>query len=810
MSEMETRELASRLIVDVEPDERMASFAQATKRQDGPPTALVVDCGTGETKVILYSYEDDCVHARVLDRLESASKVLDAPETFIERVRSFTRRTAADVVLISASAWMRYAERSTLEKGNVLLQALTDEGVLCKILEEREEAWFELASIEFALERLSIDVDATWASGGGSTQFSSSFDAVYTIPIGNERGRSLLISFGRAGVEAWQRAIRDELSAESFRVGGSVLGMSAAYYAATSAGLPTKQPLSKSAVKAAFETYIEGASDKADFSSEEVRDLSNVILQNELLSFFVADDSTIQFYRNFVFGGSKFSITWSSGWYLFFLNESRHLSGRSRAIVHLAEENKLYEAIASAVLDDEPFGFSRSAAGHLVASIGETADWLLAVAEEHEPAITALVAQLCEDYHCELFGLDHRIKRKFSLRQKLMRRLSVMLQRHHLQALYLPRVSEVIAGVDDVIRYTIIIERADYVSTIMCIVQHLKARLSARVDLFNFWNERTTFCSVNAYVQSSPINFEIQFHTHQSIEVKKSASHGIYAGFRDLSPSKAKLILYRNLMDIWRKVATPPGLSKLGDSRPMVDPLMEEMDLIDHLSDGRDDLDAFSALCYRLVRGRQAGEFDYLAYPPAEKRLAWVSASTSISEVFAELVGDEPTPIELIARTMGKPEAWVASKVRSGYAWKLIVMPRSMCQLADWPGCLSMVQRAYPEVASKIARYRFKLMTTPFEDIEASLEGATFRSIKDTKRESGFYIDLERLRSLREPTLWQVRGFLYNTIGVNELFSGDGLRTEPGSGIIEEEYLTFNRRLDEVHGVRIFDLTVGA
>jgi hypothetical protein len=373
----DTRELTSSLIIDVEPDERITFFAQATKRQDGPPTALVVDCGTGETKVILYSYVGDCVHARLLDRLESASKVLDAPGTLIERIRLLMRRTDADVVLISASAWMRYAERDTIEKGNNLLQALTDEGVLCKILEEREEAWFELASIEFALDRLSVDVDATWASGGGSTQFSSSFDTVHTIPIGNERGRDLLTKLGRAGVEVWQREIRDELAADRFRVGGSVFAMSAAYYAATSAGLPGQQPLSKSAVTTAFETYIEGVNDKVDFSSEEARDLSNVILQNELLKFFVADDSIIQFHRDFVFGEAKFSITWSSGWYLFFLNESDHLLGHSRAIAHLAEENKRYEFIASAVLDDDLVGYSRSAAGRVVASIGETADLLI-------------------------------------------------------------------------------------------------------------------------------------------------------------------------------------------------------------------------------------------------------------------------------------------------------------------------------------------------------------------------------------------------------------------------------------------------
>lgn len=50
---------------------------------------------------------------------------------------------------------------------------------------------------------------------------------------------------------------------------------------------------------------------------------------------------------------------------------------------------------------------------------------------------------------------------------------------------------------------------------------------------------------------------------------------------------------------------------------------------------------------------------------------------------------------------------------------------------------------------------------------------STFRELKDAPDEDN-YISINKLLELPEPELWHVRAFLYNIIGLNENFKGDG------------------------------------
>lgn len=69
------------------------------------------------------------------------------------------------------------------------------------------------------------------------------------------------------------------------------------------------------------------------------------------------------------------------------------------------------------------------------------------------------------------------------------------------------------------------------------------------------------------------------------------------------------------------------------------------------------------------------------------------------------------------------------------------------------------------------------------------------------------YMHTNRFLSLKEQaTLAQVRGFLHNHIGLNELFRGDRRTVTHGGTVLENEYLTINRPLNGLNEHSVLNL----
>ncbi|MEO0853740.1 MAG: hypothetical protein AAFY15_09590, partial [Cyanobacteria bacterium J06648_11] len=184
-----------------------------------------------------------------------------------------------------------------------------------------------------------------------------------------------------------------------------------------------------------------------------------------------------------------------------------------------------------------------------------------------------------------------------------------------------------------------------------------------------------------------------------------------------------------------------------------------------------------------------------------EKRLAWIAESDRLERLLSARASDMPAAI---AAAMGKPYDWVMSKLEAGYFWKLAILPNEAARLADWEGCIRSAQIAYPEVSSKIAKWRDALKTSSLSEIEAGIgAGLTFRAIKNRGRDDPRYIDLQKLIDDPDPELWKIRGFLFNVVGVNELFSGTGFTFDEHGTPQSTEYLIPNRRLGEIPGCEI-------
>jgi hypothetical protein len=99
------------------------------------------------------------------------------------------------------------------------------------------------------------------------------------------------------------------------------------------------------------------------------------------------------------------------------------------------------------------------------------------------------------------------------------------------------------------------------------------------------------------------------------------------------------------------------------------------------------------------------------------------------------------------------------------------------------------------------------LATVPFAEIERQLPaGTTFRIIKTVGVAHPLFVSLNHLVATRDPALWEVRGFLYNVVGLNELYAGDGFIYGDEYRGRTREFLVLNRRIEQIAGCELVDL----
>ena len=155
---------------------------------------------------------------------------------------------------------------------------------------------------------------------------------------------------------------------------------------------------------------------------------------------------------------------------------------------------------------------------------------------------------------------------------------------------------------------------------------------------------------------------------------------------------------------------------------------------------------------------------------------------------------------------------WVHHQLKQGKKFKLVVFSfdsteknEEEVKLATWDNIFELMLCAYPEMDPTIwDSYKNDLKRLTYDEIDPT--GSNLKNYYLGK-DSEHYMNDERFLALKErPTLSQVRAFLHHQIGLNELFKGDG-RTVQHDGIVtDDEYLTKNRRLDELPRCILLDL----
>lgn len=219
----------------------------------------------------------------------------------------------------------------------------------------------------------------------------------------------------------------------------------------------------------------------------------------------------------------------------------------------------------------------------------------------------------------------------------------------------------------------------------------------------------------------------------------------------------------------------------------------------------------FQQLAGRVTRGSKEEHFIYLQKNRDAKKFAWV-------------IGDDGLTLFLrysnlqALRLLGHTDQWIRKRLEEGEHFRLGIFPRSdRCVLATWDGVLTLIDQYYSShISQKVRQHIETLKQMTYDEIEARarlsyLNGASYFDVNELaidgySNDSRFMSD-ERFTEC-EGTLEEVRGFLYNRLGLSRLYDGNGFTKDENGRLNVREYLQLNIPVRDIPGFRYLDLPI--
>lgn len=169
-----------------------------------------------------------------------------------------------------------------------------------------------------------------------------------------------------------------------------------------------------------------------------------------------------------------------------------------------------------------------------ISTLQELISAKLELAKVCEKVTTIFLNDLCLKYDCKMEGLENKFKTVESALGKAKRVIKETYIEKENQLLDIEELKNIVSGIKDYLRYTIVINKDEFVSVIKNIIYDLTDNLYSVLklknrfgqanykDVISWWNKPKVF----------DFTFEIQFHTPESIAAKR-ASHAIYEVVRE-------------------------------------------------------------------------------------------------------------------------------------------------------------------------------------------------------------------------------------------------------------------------------------
>ncbi len=192
--------------------------------------------------------------------------------------------------------------------------------------------------------------------------------------------------------------------------------------------------------------------------------------------------------------------------------------------------------------------------------IAVQAQALLGRARQMEPQVTDMLRGIAARHGGQLTGTQHQLKSLSSLKQKLTQRMALKKQ----------TLEEAAAGVNDALRYSVVLEPQDFTAGLRAVLSALDDQGHARVKLTNqFTVYPPVFKAINVTLRSpAGALWEIQFHTPETFALKERF-HDLYKRAHALAVGGASRAEQRTLqapaLEAFKRVASPPGCEEIDD-----------------------------------------------------------------------------------------------------------------------------------------------------------------------------------------------------------------------------------------------------
>ncbi|CTP86177.1 hypothetical protein XTPLMG730_1368 [Xanthomonas translucens pv. phlei] len=185
---------------------------------------------------------------------------------------------------------------------------------------------------------------------------------------------------------------------------------------------------------------------------------------------------------------------------------------------------------------------------------------LMTRARAMEPKVTDMLSRVAASHGGRLEGTQHQLKSHGSLLEKLERQMALKKQ----------TLEEAVAGMNDALRYSLVLEPQDFTAGLRGVLAALDDQGHVRVKLSNrFSMHREPFKAVNVTLRSPEGAFwEIQFHTPHTFQLKEQF-HDLYKRSLALKLGGAAPAEKRELeapaIAAFSRVASPPGCDEIED-----------------------------------------------------------------------------------------------------------------------------------------------------------------------------------------------------------------------------------------------------
>ena len=174
-----------------------------------------------------------------------------------------------------------------------------------------------------------------------------------------------------------------------------------------------------------------------------------------------------------------------------------------------------------------------------------------------EPKITSDLSKIAAETNAQMAGLEYRLKTEVSLARKIVKdadEKSVSLQ-------------EADKKIRDVLRYTMLRDEKNFTDGYFA-TQDALIKNGYRIErVKNTWKDGAVYKGVNTIIADSHGNeFELQFHTRKSLEVKEGELHKLYEKQRtlDVETQKDEFDLLTNeMINLSRSIPNPDGVRRI-------------------------------------------------------------------------------------------------------------------------------------------------------------------------------------------------------------------------------------------------------